>query len=64
MDAFNPAAQTPAEFLGGTADFRTNVYAGPTSGHLLTFDESIALFKQLGAKMTPELKVAVSGDAL
>jgi glycerophosphoryl diester phosphodiesterase len=56
MDAFNPAAQTPAEFLGGTPDFRTNVYAGPTSGHLLTFAESIALFKQLGVKMTPELK--------
>ena len=56
MDAFNPAAQTPAQYLGGTPDFRTNVYAGPTSGHLLTFAESIALFKQLGVKMTPELK--------
>ena len=56
MDAFNPAAQTPAQYLGGTPDFRTNVYAGPTSGHLLTFVESIALFKQLGVKMTPELK--------
>jgi len=56
MDAFNPAAQTPAQYLGGTPDFRTNVYAGPTSGHLLTFTESIALFKQLGVKMTPELK--------
>jgi len=56
MDAFNPAAQTPAQYLGGTPDFRTNVYAGPTSGHLLTFKESIALFKQLGVKMTPELK--------
>jgi glycerophosphoryl diester phosphodiesterase len=56
MDAFNPAAQTPAEYLGGTPDFRTNLQAGPTSGHLLTFAESIALFKQLGVKMTPELK--------
>jgi glycerophosphoryl diester phosphodiesterase len=56
MDAFNPAALTPAQYLGGTPDFRTNVYAGPTSGHLLTFKESIALFKQLGVKMTPELK--------
>jgi glycerophosphoryl diester phosphodiesterase len=56
MDAFNPAAQTPAEFLGGTPSFRTDVNAGPTSGHLLTFAESIALFKQLGVKMTPELK--------
>jgi glycerophosphoryl diester phosphodiesterase len=56
MDAFNPAAQTPAEFLEGTPSFRTDVNAGPTSGHLLTFAESIALFKQLGVKMTPELK--------
>ena len=56
MDAFNPRAQTPEEFLGGTADFRTNLYAGPTSGHLLTHKESIALFKQLGVRMTPELK--------
>src|SRR5262245_35093258 len=46
MDAFNPRALTPAEFLGGTPDFRTNVYAGPTSGHLLTHKESIELFKK------------------
>jgi glycerophosphoryl diester phosphodiesterase len=56
MDAFNPAAQTPAQFLGGTAAFRTDLYSGPTSGTLLTHAESIALFKALGAKMTPELK--------
>src|SRR5688572_10962776 len=56
MDAFNPAAKTPQEFLGGTANFRTDLYAGPTSGQLLTHKESIELFKQLGAKMTPELK--------
>ena len=56
MDAFNPAAKTPAEFLGGTANFRTDLYSGPTSGHLLTHKESIELFKKLGVKMTPELK--------
>jgi glycerophosphoryl diester phosphodiesterase len=56
MDAFNPRAQTPAEFLGGTANFRTDLYAGPTSGHLLSHKESIELFKKLGVKMTPELK--------
>ena len=33
----------------GTPSFRTDVYAGPTSGHLLTFAESIELFKTLGA---------------
>jgi glycerophosphoryl diester phosphodiesterase len=56
MDAFNPAAQTPAEYLGGVASFRTDLYAGPSSGHLLSHRESIELFKNLGVKMTPELK--------
>src|SRR5688572_11073218 len=56
MDAFNPRALTPQEFLGGTADFRTNLYSGPSSGHLLTHKESIDLFKTLDVKMTPELK--------
>jgi glycerophosphoryl diester phosphodiesterase len=56
MDAFDPRAQTPAEFLGGTPNFRTDLYAGPSSGHLLTHRESIELFKKLGVKMTPELK--------
>jgi glycerophosphoryl diester phosphodiesterase len=56
MDAFNPAAQTPAEYLGGVASFRTDLYAGPSSGHLLSHRESIELFKKLGVKMTPELK--------
>jgi glycerophosphoryl diester phosphodiesterase len=56
MDAFNPAARTPEEFLGGTASFRTDLYSGPSSGTLLTHRESIELFKRLGVKMTPELK--------
>lgn len=59
MDAFNPRARTPEEFLGGTADFRTDLYSGPTSGTLMTHAESIRLFEQLGAKMTPELKSPV-----
>jgi glycerophosphoryl diester phosphodiesterase len=56
MDAFNPRARTVAEYLGGTASFRTDLYAGPTSGTLMTHKESIELFKKLGTKMTPELK--------
>jgi glycerophosphoryl diester phosphodiesterase len=56
MDAFNPRARTVAEYLGGTANFRTDLYAGPSSGTLLTHKESIELFKALGVKMTPELK--------
>jgi glycerophosphoryl diester phosphodiesterase len=59
MDAFNPAARTPAEYQGGTEPFRTDLYAGPTSGHLMTHRESIELFKSLGVKMTPELKAPV-----
>ncbi len=58
MDAANPRATTVAEYLNGTAAFRTDLYAGPTSGTLMTHAESIALFKKLGVKMTPELKSA------
>ncbi|MBK8183181.1 MAG: glycerophosphodiester phosphodiesterase [Candidatus Competibacteraceae bacterium] len=56
MDAFNPNAKTPEEFQGGTANWRTDLYAGPTSGTLMTHKESIELFKALGVGMTPELK--------
>lgn len=56
MDVFNPRAKTAQEYLGGTANFRTDLYAGPSSGTLMTHKESIELFKQLGVKMTPELK--------
>jgi glycerophosphoryl diester phosphodiesterase len=58
MDASNPRARTVAEYLGGTANWRTDLYAGPTSGTLMTHKDSIALFKKLGVKMTPELKSA------
>lgn len=56
MDAFNPRARSVAEYMAGTANWRTDMQAGPTSGTLLTLKEAIALFKQLGVKMTPELK--------
>lgn len=56
MDAFNPKAITPAEYLQGTANWRTDLYA--SKGTLLTHAESIQLFKKLGVKMTPELKSA------
>ena len=58
MDASNPRAKTVAEYLGGTANFRTDLYSGPSSGTLMTHKESIELFKKLGVKMTPELKSA------
>jgi len=56
MDAFNPRARTVAEYMAGTANWRTDLYSGPTSGTLMTHRESIELFKRLGVKMTPELK--------
>ena len=54
MDASNPNATTVEEYMGGTANYRTDLYA--TCGTLVTHKESIALFKALGVKMTPELK--------
>ncbi len=56
MDASDPRARTPAEYLGGTANWRTDLYSGPTSGTLMTHQEAVALFRKLGVKMTPELK--------
>jgi glycerophosphoryl diester phosphodiesterase len=54
MDASNPDAKTVEEYLGGTADFRTDLYA--SCGTVLTHAESIELFDDLGVGMTPELK--------
>lgn len=53
MDASDPRATTVEEFLGGTADWRTDLYS---PGTLMTHAESIDLFKSLGAGFTPELK--------
>jgi len=57
MDAFDPMATTPQEYLGGTADWRTDLYA--SRGTLMTHRESIELFQELGVKFTPELKSPV-----
>ena len=54
MDASNPKATTVKEYLGGTANWRTDLYA--SCGTLLTHAESIKLFTDLGTKFTPELK--------
>ena len=54
MDASNPYATTVEEYMGGTPNYRTDLYA--TCGTLVTHKESIELFKKLGVKMTPELK--------
>jgi glycerophosphoryl diester phosphodiesterase len=62
MDAFDPNAETPEEFQGGTANWRTDLYA--TGGTLLSHKESIQLIKSLGAKFTPELKGPNRGAGL
>ena len=54
MDGANSKATTVADYLRGTPDFRTDLYSPHAT--LLTHKESIALFKKLGVKMTPELK--------
>ncbi|MEL6838900.1 MAG: glycerophosphodiester phosphodiesterase family protein [Pseudomonadota bacterium] len=54
MDASNAAATTPEEYLGGTANWRTDLYVNNTT--LMTHAESIEVFRDLGAKFTPELK--------
>ena len=56
MDASDPDATTVEEYLGGTANYRTDLYA--TCGTVLSHAESIELFTDLGVKMTPELKSA------
>ncbi|GIT86850.1 glycerophosphodiester phosphodiesterase family protein [Roseobacter sp. OBYS 0001] len=55
MDAANTNARTVEEYMDGTAGWRTDLYAAD-GGDLMTHAESIALFKSLGAKFTPELK--------
>jgi len=54
MDAGNTNATTIADYMNATASWRTDLYS--SRGTLLTHAESIELFKELGAKMTPELK--------
>lgn len=56
MDASDVTARTPEAFLGGTPDWRTDLYSGAMGGRLMTHRESIELFKALDVAMTPELK--------
>ncbi|MEM1199768.1 MAG: glycerophosphodiester phosphodiesterase family protein [Pseudomonadota bacterium] len=55
MDAANKKATTVESYMDGTAGWRTDLYAAE-NGTLMTHAESIALFRSLGAKFTPELK--------
>jgi len=55
MDAADRSATTVEAYLGGTADWRTDLYTRDPAT-LMTHAESIALFDSLGADFTPELK--------
>jgi glycerophosphoryl diester phosphodiesterase len=62
MDASDPGATTPEGYLGGTANWRTDLYVG--RANVLTFKESIALNQEMGVKHTPELKSASHQDRI
>jgi glycerophosphoryl diester phosphodiesterase len=59
MDASNPAATTAEGYLGGTPNWRTDLYTG--RGTLMTLKESIQLNEKNGVKHTPELKAGDPG---
>lgn len=54
MDAANVAAATAEEYLGGTASWRTDLFASDAT--MMTHADSITLFDSLGADFIPELK--------
>ncbi len=56
MDFSDPHATTVEQYLQGAGNFGTELHA--SCGTLLTHAESIALFRDLGAKFIPELKQA------
>eukprot|EP00957_Ditylum_brightwellii_P098908 7534872-Ditylum_brightwellii.AAC.1 len=55
MDASIADAETAKEYIGGTADWRTDLYTGECP-KIPTHAESIALISDGGRKFTPELK--------
>jgi len=57
MDASNSSAVTPQAYLGGTPNWRTDLYA--TCGTVMSHKEYIALVDSLGLDFTPELKTPV-----
>ncbi|QFT32873.1 glycerophosphodiester phosphodiesterase [Labrenzia sp. THAF82] len=54
MDSADKQAQSVEDYMNGTASWRTELYGA--TGTLMTHADSIALFKDLGVKFTPELK--------
>ena len=58
-DGFDPRATTVQQYTRDARDSPRRDDPFPTRGTLMTHAESIALFKQLGVDMTPELKSPV-----
>ncbi|MEP1521153.1 glycerophosphodiester phosphodiesterase family protein [Ascidiaceihabitans sp.] len=58
MDAADSTATTVEAYLDGTANFRTDLYSVEPA-MLMTHADSIELFRDLGARFTPELKSPV-----
>ncbi len=56
MDAADGSATTVEAYLGGTVGWRTDLYSAEPA-MLMTHAESIELFRDLGARFTPELKL-------
>ncbi|WP_072506409.1 glycerophosphodiester phosphodiesterase family protein [Phaeobacter porticola] len=54
MDSRNPKATTAEEYQRGLAPWRSTLYQGEAT--LLSHADSVALFGDLGARFTPELK--------
>ena len=64
MDASVSTAKTAAEYMGGTAGWRTDLYSADANGKLVTHKESIALIKAANRKATPELKTYTKGPGM
>ena len=64
MDASVSGAATAEEYMGGTADWRTDLYSKGKHGKLVTHAESVALIKKWGRKATPELKTYTQGPGM
>jgi len=56
MDTSDAAATTVEAYMGGTAPWRTELYA--SQGELLTHADYVEMTQELGLKFTPELKAA------
>ena len=59
MDASDRTARNVAQYMGGTASIRTDLYA--TGATLMSHKESIQLIGELGGQFTPELKEVTDG---